>query len=81
MGKQKRSRQKFHNAAVKPKGDKKQDEDSAMEVRKINILFYILKCGCNNSMVTWDQNKVPDLQHFYSNCFYWYSLTLYKYYG
>uniref|UniRef100_A0A8W8L6L0 Uncharacterized protein n=1 Tax=Magallana gigas TaxID=29159 RepID=A0A8W8L6L0_MAGGI len=31
MGKQKRSRQKFHNAAVKPKGDKKQDEDSAME--------------------------------------------------
>lgn len=42
MGKQKRSRQKFHNAAVKPKGDKKQDEDSAMEVRKINILFYIL---------------------------------------
>lgn len=50
MGKQKRSRQKFHNAAVKPKGDKKQDEDSAMEVRKINILFYILKCGCNNSI-------------------------------
>lgn len=50
MGKQKRSRQKFHNAAVKPKGDKKQDEDSALEVRKINILFYILKCGCNNSI-------------------------------
>lgn len=50
MGKQKRSRQKFHNAAVKPKGDKKQDEDSAMEVRKINILFSILKCGCNNSI-------------------------------
>lgn len=33
MGKQKRSRQKFHNAAVKPKGDKKQeDEDATMEV-------------------------------------------------
>lgn len=33
MGKQKRSRQKFHNAAVKPKGDKKQeDEDVTMEV-------------------------------------------------
>lgn len=43
MGKQKRKRQKFHNAAVKPKGDKKQDEDAAMEVRKINILSYILK--------------------------------------
>lgn len=41
MGKQKRKRQKFHNAAVKPKGDKKQD--AAMEVRKINILLYILK--------------------------------------
>lgn len=32
MGKQKRSRQKFHNAAVKPKGDKKQeDEDATLE--------------------------------------------------
>lgn len=33
MGKQKRSRQKFHNTAVKPKGDKKQeDEDATLEV-------------------------------------------------
>lgn len=40
MGKQKRSRQKFHNAAVKPKGDQKQDEDGIMEVRNINILLY-----------------------------------------